>query len=126
MSARAPIRLYLSPTTLGVVLDRGTPREDLTSVSAVLLRLRTQRGSCALLPALGSRLAKLVKIDANAKRLAVDYIAEALADLVERGEVRKLASEVKMTANGRIAFVVTFVDRAGQTRAIQHTHQAGA
>lgn len=126
MSARAPVRLYLSPATLGVVLDRGTPREDLSAVPDVLVRLRMKRGSCPLLKRLGSRLETLEKLDGTTKRFASDYCAEAVADLVERGDVRELVTDVQFSTGGRVTFVLHYRDRAGQAQAVPYTYRTGS
>lgn len=118
--------MYLSPATRGVVLDRGTPREDLSAISDVLVRLHMKRGSCPLLKTLGSRLAKLEKLDNNAKRFANDYCAEAVADLVERGDVRELATDVQFSTGGRVTFVLQYRDRSGKAQAVPYTYRTGS
>lgn len=125
MSARAPIRVYFSPSTGGIVLDNGTPREDITAASMVLMRLSMVRGSSPLLM-IGSRLRSIVKIDKAHKVSARDYIIEALSDLVDRGDIRDVVTSVEFAALGRITYVVAYVDRANKTQAVRYTYRTGA
>lgn len=114
---------YIEPSTGDHVLERGSPRADTTIVSSAIIRLRMRRGSCAVDPRLGSRLHTLDKVNAQTGRLGSDYVREALADLVERGDMRQLAVAFTQPNAYTILFDISFRDTAGRARSVLYTHR---
>jgi phage gp46-like protein len=115
-------RRYLDPQTGDVVLERGSPRSDITVTSVVLMRIRLRRGSSAVAPRLGSRLHTIDRISAQSERLARDYVRECLSDLVERGDVASLVVTSSRPAPNAIGLEVAFRDRSGRARGVAYTH----
>lgn len=105
-------------------LSAGRPRADETMASAVLLRLRMHRGSCPVMPTLGSRIHTIDKLTKTTARLAESYAKEALEDLVKRGDIRAL--EVTGAVDGgRLDLVVAWRDRGGRRRSVEFTRKVG-
>lgn len=119
-------RRWIDPLTGDHVVESGGPREDDTSASAVVLRLRTKRGTMAVLPAFGSRLHKITKASTPAERLAEAYAREALGDLVRAGTIRDVrvkASTVAISGGAALTLEIAFRDTAGDQRTVRYRHQ---
>lgn len=102
------------------VLELGGPKEDATEISDVLLRFRTRRGSCRVVPTLGSRLHTLTTAMPWVPRRAEAFAREALADLVRAGRIRELSVEASITrdvgAGARLDVDVSFLGRSSSER----------
>lgn len=119
-------RRLLNPMTGDVTLERGSPKADDTLASSVVLRLRMRRGSCPVNRRLGSRLHTIDRISPQSERLAADYAREALADLVERGDMSDLAVKTSLPGRNAIGLDISFRDRSGRARSVNYTHRVGA
>lgn len=127
--ARAAARRWLDPETGDYIVESGSPRADATRASQVLLRLRMRRGSCPVAPKLGSRLHTIEKATRGSARLARAHAIEAIADLVERREIREETVDVEVvklpTGGAAFAITVEFTDSASDRRTVQYTSSVG-
>lgn len=102
-------------------LEDGSPKNDATIVSELLMALATERGSCPSAPDYGSRLFTIAKIDAATPRRARISVLEAWKPWIDRGELRNLVLEVTPAAHA-MRVSASFVDRAGNPRKVAYTH----
>lgn len=128
MAAKA--RRWLDPMTGDYVVESGGPRGDTTRASQVLLRLRMHRGSCAVMPTLGSRLHMIRKATPGAARLATSYVFEALDDLIRARLIREVDVTVDIVsvpgAGAALAINVSFLDTSSDQRSVAFTSAPGA
>jgi len=125
----ACVRRWIDPETGDYVVESGRPRADTTLASAVLLRLRMRRGSCPLLPTLGSRLYLIRKNTESALRLAKHYAFEALDDLIRDERITNVAVEteaISIDGGAALGVTVSFTDGAGDQRTVQYQRRLGA
>lgn len=129
MAIPAARRRWIDPQTGDYVVENGGPRADDTRASKVVLRLRMRRGSCPVLPTLGSRLHLITSNVPGATRLAKAYGREALKDLITSGEIRDVeveASVITVSGTTALALEVSFCDTDQDRRAVPYTHRFGA
>ena len=113
-------RPWLDAESGDFVFENGAPKHDASAMTHVVFALRMRRGSCPLMPKLGSRLHEIRTARANSAARAESYVREALKHLTDRGEVRGLV--VQSTANrGRLDLVIAYRDRASVQRTVRYT-----
>jgi phage gp46-like protein len=128
MPIPAATRRWIDPTSGDYVVENGGPRADATRASKILLRLRMRRGTCAVLPSLGSRLYLVTSMTPGAERQARAYAREAIADLIRAGEIRDVAVEAKarmVAGTASLEIEVSFTDTDGDRRSVPYTHRLG-
>lgn len=117
---------WIDPLTGDYVVENGGPRGDSSMASQVVLRLRTRRGSCVVMPTLGSRLHLITRRVPGADRLAAAYVREALDDLVERRSIRDLKVTVESVSSGggaALLITVSFRDTSADQRSVRYLHR---
>ena len=109
---------FIDPATGDYEIVAGSPKEDATPASKVVLALRMRRGSCPVNPRLGSRLHEIRKVLPDTPRLASDYVREALSHLIDAGEIRelKVTATVVGTHTKGLHLVISYRDRSGTPR----------
>ncbi|MEQ8721046.1 MAG: hypothetical protein RID81_07200 [Sandaracinaceae bacterium] len=117
-------RRWIDPDARDYVLEHGRPTADATSTSLVYLRLATERGSCPVLPSLGSRFHEIRKVTSSTPRALEAYAREAVADLIASGRIRSVTIAGSVDGD-RMAVVVSFRDRAGQTQLVRFSRRVG-
>lgn len=103
-------------------LVNGSPEEDMSPASRVVLRLRTRRGTVTGLPNFGCRLFDIRKLTSSSDKLAKSYVLEALDDLVKSGQLPGL--DVKVTAaNSALSVVISYRDPAGVRKVVPYSYK---
>lgn len=118
----------LSPNA-GPTLDaRGAwTRATSPALERVLIALRTQLGSCPVMPTLGVDWRRVDKLRTSARADAEAAIRAGLASLVTDGAIRDLTVDVKVSAaRGLLTYTVEFVDVLLATRITTGPQTRGA
>jgi len=104
------------------VLELGSPQEDASHVSQVLLALTTQKGSFLPDSTFGSRLHEIKTLGSNSDLKAIRFVHLALKGLVDRGAISNLrvAAEAR---DGRLPIDIDYTDSGGFPRQVRHTHE---
>lgn len=128
MGIPAAARRWLDPQTGDYVVENGGPRADTTHASKILLRLRMKRGTCAVLPSLGSRLHLIKTMTPGSKRLARAYAFEAIDDLIKAKEIRNVEIDVEtsiVAGTASLEIEVRFFDSDNDPRSVTYSHRLG-
>jgi phage gp46-like protein len=115
----------IDPMTGDYTVERGSPVADATAASLIVLRLRMRRGTFPLLPNFGSRLHTLTKVIPGVERRAVDFVFEAIADLIKRRVVREVTVAAEVSGS-QLLIEVAFKDTDDDERSVRYTHRVGS
>lgn len=107
----------------------GSPVEDESHISTVVLLLSLRYGSCPVAPTLGNRIyAELGKLTDDAPRRAEHFARLALQPLTRRRAITELevVAEEDTTRIGVLDLEVTFRDKDGSLRVVRFPISRGA
>jgi hypothetical protein len=104
------------PSTGEVLMTGNNWRRSTAPMAEVIaMALRTQLGSCLVLPTLGIDWARIVKLGTGAATTARATILAGLGQYVRSGQITGLSVDVTVTSGDRLEYAVAYRDPRATT-----------